>query len=308
MHSQKLKRKPNHNSDTLTQSVSVSFEAIGTSWKIDVPVLQPSTQQALLTEIKERILEFDSTYSRFQPHSWVTTISQKAGTYRLPHDAKYMLDVYKKLYDLSNGAFTPLVGNLLEQAGYDRKYTLKPSQLHTPYKFDEVISYTSSHIELRQPVLLDFGASGKGYLIDLLAQIIEKHNIDSYCIDASGDIFYKDEPKRELRIGLEHPDKPNQIIGITTILDESICASAGNRRSWDEFHHIINPHTLSSPREILSTWVKAKDAIVADAIATCLFLTEPEKLQKEFQFNYLVLLADYTIKKSDQFHAELYYN
>jgi FAD:protein FMN transferase len=114
--------------------------------------------------------------------------------------------------------------------------------------------------------------------------------------------------KSSLRIGLEHPDNVKQVIGVATITNQAICGSSGNRRQWGEFHHIIHPTLLSSPRHMLATWVVADTAIVADAIATCLYFTSPALLQQHFDFEYLLLLPDYSIDQSFAFPAEVFYN
>ena len=77
---------------------------------------------------------------------------------------------------------------------------------------------------------MDFGAAGKGYLIDLVAKVLQKHKLDYFCVDAGGDMFYHNIGNEKLRVGLEHPDNPKQVIGVANIYNQSICASAGNRR------------------------------------------------------------------------------
>ncbi len=118
-------------------------------------------------------------------------------------------------------------------------------------------------------------------------------------------MYYRNS-KEFLSIGLEHPGNFEQVIGIAKIQNESIAASSGNRRAWDKFHHIINPKTLESPKNILATWVVAKKAIIADGLATCLFFVPKEKLEKYFDFESLVLFPDYTFEKSNNFPAELF--
>jgi thiamine biosynthesis lipoprotein len=111
---------------------------------------------------------------------------------------------------------------------------------------------------------------------------------------------------KPLRVGLENPNNFKEVIGVVEIVNQSIAASSGSRRRWANFHHIINPHTLNSPSDILSTWVIARDGLIADAIATCLFLVSREKLEKYFEFESLVLYSDYSISKSEKFNAELF--
>ncbi|MEK7615167.1 MAG: FAD:protein FMN transferase, partial [Patescibacteria group bacterium] len=245
------------------ETVPHAFEAIGTHWQIDLPSELPKGfQYEVMSQIRERIEMFDQQYSRFRSDSLVTAMSQKSGTYLLMDDAEPMLNLYKQLYDLTDGAFTPLIGQTLVQAGYDASYSLQSTQLTRPLSWEDVISYTHPNLLLSQSALLDFGAAGKGYLVDLVGEVLKKNGVQTFCIDAGGDILHVDAQEQILRVGLEDPQDTTRVIGVATIENESICGSAGNRRAWGTFHHTINPHTLTSPNHMLATWVIASTAML----------------------------------------------
>lgn len=284
-----------------------TFEAIGTSWAIDInDTLSAEKEKKMLQMVHQRIDTFDAIYSRFSSDSLITSITQKAGTYTFPKDAEQLISLYKNLYDSSDGLFTPLIGNVMEEAGYDASYSLTSKTMHTPPVWDEVLLWNPPQLTVKKPVVLDFGAGGKGYLVDLVSEVLQQQGISFYCIDAGGDILYRGDKSQ--RVGLEHPQNPKQVIGVATITNQSICGSAGNRRKWGNIHHIINPHTLTSVDDVIASWVVADSAIIADALATCLFFTDPEVLAKTYDFEYLLVLPDFSIKKSQHFPAELYFS
>lgn len=286
-----------------------NFEAIGTMWTIDLSDPIPEKDEKdLLDSIKKRIEQFDKTYSRFRKDSLVTDIAKQPGSYALPADAKPLIDLYEKLYDLTNGALTPLIGDTLSNAGYDKNYSLKTGTLSQPDSWESVLNYKYPKLIVKKTVLLDFGAAGKGYLTDIIGKLLDDFGIGNYCIDASGDILYKDTLHRPLRIGLEHPENSQQVIGVVEIREGSLCGSAGNRRKWKNFHHILNPHTLTSPRYFKAVWVKAKTGLLADALATCLFFTDASKLQQKYSFEYVIVNEDYTLQKSADFPGKFFYN
>lgn len=263
-------------------------------------------ESGVFAEIMQRIDTFDRDYSRFRPDSLVTNMSHQAGTYLLPDDARPMMKLYEKLYRLTNGLFTPLIGSVLVEAGYDANYSLKPKELHQPLSLSEALSYEYPSLIMKQPALLDFGGVGKGFMIDEIGKILLSYEVKTFTIDVGGDILHHDSRGGVIRVGLEHPHNQQQVIGVVNIGNQSICCSSGNRRAWADFHHIINPQTLSSPRDILSTWVIAPDALIADAIATSLFLVSPSALTSEFDFEYLVMKPDTSVEHSTGFHAELF--
>lgn len=285
-----------------------AFEAIGTSWQIDLyQDVSDNDQQLLLSKIKARIATFDQAYSRFRPDSLVSEMAKKAGTYTLPVDAAPMMAIYEVMYRLTGGAMTPLIGQVLVDAGYDANYSLQTKEMHPAPAWDDVISYKSPTLILKQPALLDFGAAGKGYLIDIVSALIRDAGISSFCVDAGGDIHYANTEPKTLSIGLENPSNLQQVIGVAQLPPgQSICGSAGNRRAWGEFNHIINPKTLQSPKNILAVWAMAKTTLLADALTTALFFVPASELQTTFAFEYIIIYADFSLEKSNSFPAELF--
>jgi FAD:protein FMN transferase len=289
------------------KDISLKFEGIGTAWQIDIAdEIEENKQQKLLTLIKERIAVYDRDYSRFREDSLITKMSKEAGSYTLPRDAKPLFDVYQKFYNLTDGLVTPLIGRLMEEAGYDAKYSLVPKELHVPPLWEEVLEYDYPNLVVKKPSVIDLGAAGKGYLIDIVSCIIRDHAIKNFCVDAGGDIFYESDKNEPLRIGLENPHNVGQVIGVAHILNQSICGSAGNRRAWAQFHHIINPKTLSSPRDIAATWVVAPTTLLADILTTCLFFVPRSSLVGIDTFEYAILYADNSLEKSAGFPGEFF--
>ncbi len=296
MQSQRSDLKPRYN-----------FDAIGTSWQIDIyQELSKSESDLLFSNIRERIDVFDKDYSRFRSDSQVTEMSQKAGEYVLPEDARKMFEIYHDIYIRTDGLVTPLIGNLISDAGYDANYSLQQKkELSMPPTWEEVIEYKYPKLKIKKPVMLDFGAAGKGYLVDIISKLIEDKGHKQYCVDAGGDIYYRNND--EMKVGLENPNNLEQVIGVCNLKSgQSICGSAGNRRVWNNFNHIINPRTLSSPVNISAVWVIADEAIIADALATCLFFVNPNKFVDKYKFEYAIIYKDNSFVRSKGFDGEVF--
>lgn len=294
----KLKLKP---------VLSFSFEAIGTHWTIEFfEPLKKELAAKLEEGIQKRIALFDKNYSRFRADSMVATMSKRPGIYSLPTDAKKLLDTYKTFYELTGGAMTPLAGQLLADAGYDSEYSFKSKPLSPPPAWNDVLDYDFPLLTLAQPVLLDFGAAGKGYLVDIICGLIKRAGISAYCVDGGGDISYRNPTGQVIDVGLEHPDQPDQVIGVAALLDQSICGSSGNRRAWGGFNHIIDPRSLESPRNIKALWVTAKTTLLADALSTALYFVPPASLLKRYNFEYALLFEDYSLEHSPGFKATIF--
>jgi thiamine biosynthesis lipoprotein len=286
---------------------SFNFEAIGTHWRITIEQYVPEgSLEKLLVSIQARIAEFDCHYSRFRDDSLVTAMASQAGTYRLPDDAEPLIDLYEQLYSLSGGRMTPLIGQLLSDAGYDRGYSLRPTELRAVPQWSEALAYTFPHLVVKQPMLLDVGAAGKGYLVDIISQLIEHAGITSFCVNAGGDILSRNASTNLANVGLEHPTQLDQVVGIVHLRNQSLCGSAGNRRTWASFNHLMDPLSQASPDHIRATWVVAGTTLLADGLATALFFTEVSKLSQAYDFEYALIRKDWSLEHSPNFPADFF--
>lgn len=288
-------------------SVKFTFKAIGTSWAIDIP--GPRVKEVEIFElIKNKVDSFEGVHSRFLEDSLVLKISKKIGIYKFPENSELMFSLYRELYDITGGLMTPLIGQVLSDAGYDSEYSLLPKkEISKAKKWDDVMHYSNFVLETKDLIQLDFGALGKGCLIDIVAKTLIENGVSDYLINAGGDIAYKTTDKnKKLKVGLENPQNTSEVLGVAQIINQSICGSAGNRRAWEGYHHIINPETKESPKHILALWVVADTTILADALATALFFVEPEKLSVKYKFEYAIINKDQSLKVSENFPGNFF--
>lgn len=279
-----------------------TFEAIGTQWVIETPV---SLDDALKTAISARIEKFDQTYSRFRSDSLVSEVAKQSGVFEFPQDSEVLVGFYETLYDATDGKVTPLIGRALAQSGYDADYSFVRHKVDDVPRWDEVMAWQGSRLETSRPILLDFGAAGKGYLVDIIGELLKRSGVYEYVIDASGDIRHRGEEVDS--IGLENPHDGSRVIGVMNLQNASLCASASNRRQWaGEMHHILDPDLRSPTRAIVATWVRAENTMMADGLATALFFTDGERLREKWDFEYVCLYANGKITHSHEFMGELF--
>lgn len=280
-----------------------TFEAIGTAWQID-------TDAELGAEVKDavaaRIEQFDGVWSRFRPDSLVSRIAESAGTWHLDHDADALLGLYAELHALTDGALTPLIGRTLSDLGYDADYSLTALADPAPVPDWECFDWAPPRLTTTEPLLLDVGAAGKGHLVDLVAEVLDGCGVSAYTIDASGDLLHRG--RGPLRVALEHPGDPSRAAGVAELdPDLALCGSATNRRAWgDGLHHVLDGRTGRPTADIVAAWVVADSCLLADGLATALFLTEPDRLVGRFDCDFVRMHADGRIEWSPTFPGEVF--
>ncbi len=295
-----------------------TFEAIGAPWRIgvgsaDTPLdsLGAPLDDADLEAVLDRIEQFDRDWSRFRDDSLVSRIAREAGSWQLPADAAPMLELYEQLHALTDARLSPLVGASLERLGYDASYRLTPAgdALPAPSWQDSIALRRAPHglvLDTVTPVLLDVGAAGKGYLVDLVGDLLAARGVRETLVDASGDVRVRGE--RSIRVALEHPADATKAVGVAELTDGALCGSAINRRAWGEgLHHIVDAVTGRPVVDgVIATWVVADSALVADGLATAMFFVEPARLCETFAFEWVRLSMHTGLEASAGFRGELF--
>ncbi len=279
------------------------FEAIGAPWRIDTP---DDLNESQRTAVADRIEAFDRDWSRFRADSLVSRISRHPGRHRLPADAAPLMHWYRELYDATGGRVSPLVGRTLESLGYDAGYRLTPAAERIPVPlWADAMAWDGEHLDTARPVLLDVGAAGKGYLVDLVSDLMSELGAGTHVVDASGDLRVRGDAAE--RIALEHPADPSKAIGVVELRDGALCASASNRRAWgDGLHHVIDAVTGAPTASVIATWAGAADALHADGLATALFFDVDPNLFATGDVYYVRMFANGRVDHSPSFPGELF--
>lgn len=278
------------------------FDAIGTTWDIETDTDLPDEAQ----EATRRLIdEFDREWSRFRPDSLVSQLARGAGVVDAPADTVELLTMYQQLSDATGGSVNPLVGDSLAALGYDGQVSLTVGVPHAaPADWQTMLAWTGESLAVSRPATIDIGAMGKGKLVDLTIQTLAAWTEGDVTVDASGDIATRGAP---IRVGLEHPYDTSRAIGVITVQNEALCASATNRRAWgDGLHHVLDARTGQPVRTVAATWAVAPDAVTADAITTALFFEGGPELAHAWDVQWVRMLTNGQVEFSPRCPAQLF--
>lgn len=201
-----------------------------------------------------------------------------------------MLDYSKKLYHASNGAFNIAVGATLSALGYgDPKHAGVAAA--NPWSY---IQYSKTRITAPKGLVVDLGGLGKGWLIDGVAAILQRHGINNFIVNGGGDLYVQSpEP---VEFALEDPYNEERVLQTVRIQCGALAGSNTRKRSWDTAtgrkHHIIDPVSGdSSSSGIVASYVIADTALVADSLATVVIVRPDlqDKLTKEYNVKIRLL-------------------
>lgn len=220
---------------------------------------------------------YEAALSRFRDDSLVRAMgsARHGGAFAFPDWAQGLFELYDRLAQASSGAVDPCVGEDLIRLGYgaDLTFTMRPDAdghlggIHGRPTWRGDIQRRGTTLITHRPVHLDFGACGKGYLVDLLTGMLDdgwrmsappdattKNAVTPpMVIDAGGDLRIR--AVRSIAIALEDPCDTDDAVGTASIGSGSFCASAPSRRRWGEMHHLLNAMDGLPVHDVAATWV-----------------------------------------------------
>ena len=146
------------------------------------------------------------------------------------------------------------------------------------------ISLTETGVRLAEGRMLDFGALAKGYAADLCREELERKKL-SGILNLGGNIqTVGSKPDgSDWMIGLQDPDDPGAFFLTLRITGSMAVVTSGDYQRYFEqdgvrYCHILDPETLSPVRGSLrSVTIVAKEGLLADGLATALFVLGREK-------------------------------
>jgi len=280
-----------------------TFDAIGTSWAIETASPLPSIAHDAVSAV---IDSFDREWSRFRDDSLVSALAEgRTASVPAPADADAMLSLYDQLDTATAGAVNPLVGDALARLGYDARLTLAPWGDPEPAPaWRDTLAWRDGRLSVARPATIDVGALGKGRLVDLVLDTLREHVDGDLVVDASGDLAARGV---SLRVALEHPYDATRAIGVATVTDAALCASAINRRAWgDNLHHVLDARTGAPVRAFAATWALADTAMRADALATALFFDGGPELAASWNAHWVRMHTDGRVEWSPGFDGEIF--
>lgn len=268
----------------------ISFTGLGTRWWIELLDRQTFPED-LANKLINKVKLFDQLYSRFKTDSLIGKLNDEKTIKFPPAELLQMFSFAHKMNRATAGVFDISVGGTLQRLGYG---DTSSGSSNLPTFFRDTI-YNQARISIPQNAAVDLGGFGKGWLLDVLAVYLEKSGYSQYLINGGGDIVLSSD--KPVDLGLEHPYDNQKVISTTQLKRGSLAVSSTVKRRWDKqgktSHHIIDPSLDdSADTEVISTYVKAETALIADVLATVLLIRPDlkEKLCQRFAAKAIVLM------------------
>lgn len=244
----------------------------------------------LKEEIETELKKVDDALSMFNPTSVISRINNGADNIDDTEEGRMFIEVCQLAQHISeetNGAFDITVAPLVNLWGFGFRNNETPST-NAVDSIRQFIGYQLIHLDAKKNTLtkrdprtmLDCSAIAKGYGCDVVARLLQAHDINNFMIEIGGEVVTKgiNEQRTPWRIGVVKPtedtlDTAHEVMDVLNVTDKAM-ATSGNYRNFyykngKRYAHTIDPHTGKPVQHsILSATVIADQCAIADAYAT----------------------------------------
>jgi thiamine biosynthesis lipoprotein len=271
------------------------------------------TGENFADEIDTLLKVWNLSLSTYIPDSEISRFNN--GTACFQFESDYFLPVLKaskEVYEISNGAFDPTVGPLVNAWGFGPDKSMVPDS-STVDSLLYLVGFSKIQFDQKQVckdtsgIKLDFSAVAKGYAVDVISDFLESKGVKNHLVEIGGELICKGTKVNEKpwRTAIEDPTVEvyeRKVLAVVELKDRAV-ATSGNYRNYYvqdgvKYVHTINPATgFPISHKLLSASVFADNCMLADAYATAFMVMGLEKAKSVLEKNktldaYLIFSGD----------------
>ena len=261
---------------------------MGTEIKVEV-WHQKAAGCAAISAVMDEMERIDRAMSPYIESSLLSNLNKNAATVRVQVGKELfeLIESSLSYSELTNGAFD------ITYASVGRYYDFRRGQIPDDKTIEESIKAINyRYIEMDpdsyairykvEGVYIDLGGIAKGYAVDRGVEILKAHGITQGLVGAGGDSrFLGDRDGEPWVVGIRDPRQASEMVAVLPLMDVSVSTSGDYERFFEKdgvrYHHIIDPQTGDSAREVQSVTILGDQAMDTDALSTSVFVLGVER-------------------------------
>ena len=273
------------NADWVREEAAIMGTAINVElWHTDV-----DQGRVLILAVMDEMHRIDDLMSTYKPGSELSRVNARAGAgpVTVNKELLALIERAQEFSDITHGAFDITYASAGQY--YDYRQGRKPdskqlAEILPAINYHHVrLDPLRSTVQFLKPgVRIDLGGIAKGYAVDRSIALLQAAGARNALVSAGGDTRvigrHWDHP---WKIGIRAPRNGDGIVSMIPLEDAAISTSGDYERFFEEdgvrYHHILNPGTGDSPREVHSTSIIGSNATDTDALSTSVFVMGVDK-------------------------------
>jgi thiamine biosynthesis lipoprotein len=257
--------------------------------RFDITVVANSEKQGnqYIDLAVSEISRIEKVISSWDLNSETSLINKNAGVQpvKVSEELFKLIERALAISKLTNGAFDISYASMDRIWKFDGSMTAMPSEENikasvSKVGYKNIILNEKNHtvfLKLKG-MKIGFGAIGKGYAADKAKALLKKNGVKGGIINASGDLnaWGKQADGNDWMVAITNPLNKAKSFSWMPVRDAAVVTS-GNYEKFVRFNdirysHIIDPRTGYPSTGIISVSIFTKNAELADAISTSIFV------------------------------------
>jgi thiamine biosynthesis lipoprotein len=276
-----------HSFSGSTMGTVYNVRAVGSAAGSNVAALQRS--------VDLRLAAINQEMSTYLPDSEISRFNGYTGDdwFAVSAETAFVVAAGLAVSRDTQGAFDVTVGPLVNLWGFGpagragetpTDSAIAESQARVGHLRLEVRLEPPALRKRRPDVYVDLSAIAKGFAVDEVGKLLERHAVRSYLVEIGGEVRTRGRKPDGggWRIGIERPVAAVRELDCVVELDDRALATSGDYRNFFEregrrYSHEIDPRTgRPVDHALISVSVLADDCLTADAWATALLILGPD--------------------------------
>lgn len=263
---------------------SDSQPIMGTNIHVEFWHEDPAAARDALAAVIDEMHRIDELMSPFRESSELSAINRGAGAGPVAVSAELLalLERSAEVSRMTDGAFDITYAS----AGrfYDYRKGVRPDEAQLTaavqaidYRYVQIDREAGTVRFAHPEVYVDLGGIAKGHAVDRGIELLRARGIDQAMIAAGGDSrIIGDRRGQPWTVGVQDPRKPGTMAVLLPLEDTAVSTSGDYERFFERdgvrYHHIIDPTTGDSAREVRSVTILGPEATLTDALSTSVFV------------------------------------
>lgn len=263
---------------------SDSQPIMGTNIHVEFWHEDPAAARDALAAVIDEMHRIDELMSPFRESSELSAINRGAGAGPVAVSAELLalLERSAEVSRMTDGAFDITYAS----AGrfYDYRKGVRPDEAQLTaavqaidYRYVQIDREAGTVRFAHPEVYVDLGGIAKGHAVDRGIELLRARGIDQAMIAAGGDSrIIGDRRGQPWTVGVQDPRKPGTMAVLLPLEDTAVSTSGDYERFFERdgvrYHHILDPTTGDSAREVRSVTILGPEATLTDALSTSVFV------------------------------------
>jgi thiamine biosynthesis lipoprotein len=238
----------------------------------------------------QEIKRLETLMSPWLDSSDVTRINRSAGKERVKVSPETFEVIQKaqEISELSEGGFDITIGPLTELWRKAREKKIPPPVEDVKEKLG-LVNFKNIEMDQEGKVFLkkkdmaiDLSGIAKGYAVDRVFELLKSLGYRNLIVNAGGDLRVGGlKNNQPWSIGIQNPRESKNILARISVSDMAVATSGDYEKFFiyegKRYHHIFNPKDGFPTDDCQSVTVLCKEGMIADALATAVFVLGAEK-------------------------------